>query len=102
MFIVIWFSVVVGKSGPRGEVGVQEKLWAVETDPLGKITMMSEVSYCDEAVAYKSMRMKLKKKGLRRRVFTPEEVRNPPNLYILKNLILIFIRLTCTRSSTRR
>ena len=45
MFIVIWFSVVVGKSGPRGEMGVQEKLWAVETDPLGKITMMSEVSY---------------------------------------------------------
>ena len=39
------FSGFVGKSGPRGEVGVQEKLWAVETDTLGKITMMSEVSY---------------------------------------------------------
>ena len=67
-----------------------------------KVKIIKEVLGGDEAVAYKSMRMKLKKKGLRRRVFTTEEVRNPPNLYILKKLILIFIRVTCKRSSTRR
>ena len=67
-----------------------------------KVKIIKEVLGDDEAVAYKSLTMKLQKKGLRRIVFTPEEVMNPPNLYILKNLILIFIRLTCTRSSTRR
>ena len=67
-----------------------------------EVKIIKEVLEGDEAVAYKSLRMKLQKKGLRRRVFTPEEVRNPANLYILKKLILIFNRLTCTRSSTRR
>ena len=50
-----------------------------------------------EAAAYKSLRKKLENKGLRRRVFTREEVSKPNKLVHDHKLILLLFRLLTTR-----
>ena len=63
----------------------------------GEDGIISEKLGEQEAATYKSLRMKLENKGLRRRVFTREEVSKPNKLVHDHKLILLLFRLLTTR-----